>query len=94
MRGLMLRGALIASLGLAAVACGDDEQLTDDTDDVVTPDAPMTPDAPIAGDNFTTFVTSMIEDRTAADTDAEPFATFATLPDDDEANDAAYAPLF
>ena len=93
MRTLMRGGALALGLVLAVGACGDDEYIADDTDEV-TPDAEVTIDAPPVDESFTAFVTSMIEDRTSDVTDAEPFATFAELVDDDLDNDGAYAPLF
>ena len=93
MRIAICKGALALGLLLAAGACGDDEHIADDTDDVA-PDAEVTVDAPPVDDTLTAFVIAMIEDRTSDVTDAEPYATFSELEDDDADNDAAYSSLF
>jgi hypothetical protein len=43
---------------------------------------------------LTTFVIDQILNHTANNTDPVPFATFSTLPDPDQTNPNAYAPLF
>ena len=93
MRGLLMRSAVAGALIAGAVACGDDEHVAQ-SDAPVAVDATATIDAAPVDDPFSAFVIAMIEDRTSDVTDAEAFATFSELEDDDADNDAAYASLF
>jgi hypothetical protein len=97
----MSRSVVIAALAVAALAaagCGDNVKLCNGAD---CPDArpqfdgDMTPDAPPAND-FTAFVKLQINTNTTDTATPVPFAVFATLPDNDTADDTfqAYADLF
>lgn len=71
-------------IGLLA-ACHDDHP-------GLAPDAP--PDVPPPAATLTSYVIDLVVNHTAADTEARPFAEFATLDDPDTANPAAYQSLF
>lgn len=90
-----MRAALALAAGLALAACGDDN--TSAPIDAPTP-IDAGPDAPIDAapdaSTFTTFVLDQIQHQTTATGAPVPYATFATLPDPDTENPAAYAPLF
>lgn len=93
-----MRAALAVAAGLALAACGDDNGGTPiDAPASIDagPDAPI--DAPIDAPpaaTFTSFVIDQIQQQTTATGTPVPYATFATLPDPDTGNPAAYAPLF
>ena len=91
-----MRAALALALAGALVgACGDDNPGTP-TDAPVAIDAgadAMLDAGPDAA-TFTTFVIDQILNNTTATATPVPYATFSTLPDPDQANPAAYAPLF
>ena len=87
-------GALALAVALAPVAgCGDDDD--DGDDDVPTIDGGTADAGADAGGEpatFTAFVIDLVDNQTADDTDAVTI-DFA-LPDPDQDNPDAYAPLF
>ena len=96
---MTIRPLLALALALAAVAaCGEEADTTIDAAAIdgrtvdAGPDAPI--DAPPDANTFTTFVLDQIQNQTTATGTPVPYATFATLPDPDTENPAAYAPLF
>lgn len=85
MKRLVLVAALVAS------ACGDDSHPnTQDASGDATNDG-STPNA-----SLTAFVIDLVNNQTASNTPAVPFASFSTLPDPDATNNntAAYGALF
>lgn len=88
---------LALGLALAAAACGDDHGATDAAVAIdAGPDAAIdaTPDAAPDAPTLTDFVIDQITHHTDATGAPAPYAQFGTLPDPDQANPAAYAPLF
>jgi hypothetical protein len=81
----------VCALALALASCGGGGG----DDDVVTPDASEeSPDASPPEETFTSFVIDQIVNQTANDTEPVSYASFATLPDPDLDNPAAYDSLF
>jgi hypothetical protein len=94
----MRSARVLAALGLALAiaACGDDDGGGGNTD-APNPDGTMTDamdvDAPPAV-TLTTFVIDLVSSQTAGNTNPRAYADFATLPDPDSTNPAAYSSLF
>lgn len=91
----MRRALLTAALALAMAACGDDGG--GDNTDGPRPDGDNTDamdvDAPPAV-TLTSFVIDLVTNQTASNTNPRAYADFATLPDPDTNNPAAYMSLF
>ena len=86
MKRLLCAAALLAG----AASCGDDGGTPADPDAM----EPDDPDAAPPDETFTTFVIDQIANQTADDTNAVPYADFATLDDPDAENPDAYDSLF
>ena len=79
-----------ALLLLALAACGNDDHLK--TGDAGTGSA--MPDAPTTAATLTSYVIDLVQNHTTATDTPRPYSEFEALPDPDQSNGSAYAPLF
>jgi hypothetical protein len=82
------------ALVLVLAACGDGKKPAALDSGMDQPQVDAMIDAPIDEVTFTSYVIDMITNGTSNMTPPRPYAEFATLPDLDLANPAAYQTLF
>ena len=78
------------ALACALAACGGSDHKAQPDGGMPPPDGgPPPPPA-----TFTSYVIDLVQHQTADSTAARPYAEFQNLPDPDQDNGSAYAPLF